>query len=167
MDIDNDGICNTFDKFVWEPAASKINSYASATEAATQVLCVDETVRNPQSEGAARAMGRGRGGRAPPGGGMSAVSECLCSFVCCSFVVSFVFSFVCLDFVFVVLCFVFWILCVGVVLYILCVVLCLWFWILFCVGVLCLWFCVLDLCVGVLLVWFCLCGFLCGFSLCL
>jgi T-complex protein 1 subunit eta len=71
VDIDNDGICDTFAKFVWEPAASKINSYASATEAATQVLCVDETVRNPQSEGAARAMGRGRGGRAPPGGGLS------------------------------------------------------------------------------------------------
>eukprot|EP00750_Incisomonas_marina_P006008 INCI14275.3.p1 GENE.INCI14275.3~~INCI14275.3.p1 ORF type:complete len:632 (+),score=121.47 INCI14275.3:171-1898(+) len=70
VDIDNDGICDTFEKFVWEPAASKINSYASATEAATQVLCVDETVRNPQSEGAARAMGRG-GGRAPPGGGLS------------------------------------------------------------------------------------------------
>eukprot|EP00591_Stephanopyxis_turris_P011225 CAMPEP_0195526688 /NCGR_PEP_ID=MMETSP0794_2-20130614/27907_1 /TAXON_ID=515487 /ORGANISM="Stephanopyxis turris, Strain CCMP 815" /LENGTH=541 /DNA_ID=CAMNT_0040657439 /DNA_START=43 /DNA_END=1665 /DNA_ORIENTATION=+ len=63
VDIDNDGICNTFEKFVWEPAASKINSYASATEAATQVLCVDETVRNPQSEGAPRG-GRGRG-RAP------------------------------------------------------------------------------------------------------
>ena len=69
VDVDNGGICDTYAKFVWEPAASKINSYASATEAATQVLCVDETVRNPQSEGAPRGRGRGR---APPGGGLSA-----------------------------------------------------------------------------------------------
>lgn len=60
VDIDNDGICDTFAKYVWEPAASKINSYSSATEAATLVLSVDETVRNPQSEGAPKA-GRGRG----------------------------------------------------------------------------------------------------------
>ena len=48
MDIDNDGICDTFAKYVWEPATSKMNSYSSATEAATLVLSVDETVRNPQ-----------------------------------------------------------------------------------------------------------------------
>merc|ERR1739848_535103 len=62
VDIDNDGICDTFSKYVWEPASSKINSYSSATEAATLVLSVDETVRNPQSEGAPRpGRGRGRG----------------------------------------------------------------------------------------------------------
>ena len=48
VDIDNDGICDTFSKYVWEPATSKVNSYSSATEAATLVLSVDETVRNPQ-----------------------------------------------------------------------------------------------------------------------
>ena len=48
VDIDNDGICDTFAKYVWEPATSKVNSYSSATEAATLVLSVDETVRNPQ-----------------------------------------------------------------------------------------------------------------------
>jgi len=71
VDIDNDGICDTFAKYVWEPATSKVNSYSSATEAATLVLSVDETVRNPQSEGAPRP-GRGRGGGRGRGMPMSA-----------------------------------------------------------------------------------------------
>lgn len=50
VDIDNEGICNTYEKFVWEPALSKINSLSAATEAACLVLSIDETVKNPQSE---------------------------------------------------------------------------------------------------------------------
>lgn len=68
VDIDQEGITDTYASGVWEPASSKINSFASATEAACLVLSVDETVRNPKSEqpDAGPAM---RGGR--PGGGMA------------------------------------------------------------------------------------------------
>jgi len=75
VDIDKEGICNTFDKFVWEPMMSKINSMSSATEAACLVLSIDETVKNPKHEaqpdkpagrqgmayGAGRGAGMGRG----------------------------------------------------------------------------------------------------------
>lgn len=50
VDIDNENICNAMEKFVWEPAMSKINSLASATEVACMILSIDETVKNPQSE---------------------------------------------------------------------------------------------------------------------
>jgi len=75
VDIDKEGICNTFEKFVWEPMMSKINSMSSATEAACLVLSIDETVTNPKHEaqpdkpagrggmayGAGRGAGMGRG----------------------------------------------------------------------------------------------------------
>jgi T-complex protein 1 subunit eta len=82
VDIDDDDICDTMERGVWEPVASKINSFSSATEAACLILSIDETIRNPQSQtedgGAAAGMGRGgRGiGRGAPmsaamgGGGM-------------------------------------------------------------------------------------------------
>lgn len=68
VDIENAGICNTWDKFVWEPALVKINAVAAATEAACMILSVDETVQNPKSEqpdaqpAGGMGMGRGRGG---------------------------------------------------------------------------------------------------------
>ena len=34
VDIENEGICDTFERGVWEPASSKINSFGSAAEAA-------------------------------------------------------------------------------------------------------------------------------------
>uniref|UniRef100_A0A7S2SJM3 T-complex protein 1 subunit eta n=1 Tax=Mucochytrium quahogii TaxID=96639 RepID=A0A7S2SJM3_9STRA len=67
VDVNECGICDTFKANVWEPASNKLNSLASATEAACLVLSVDETVRNPASEQAQQGRGRGR---APPGGGM-------------------------------------------------------------------------------------------------
>jgi len=73
VDIVNDGICNTYDTFVWEPTVVKLNSITGATEAACLILSVDETIKNnesdkpqggPQIPGGARGMmGRGRGGR--------------------------------------------------------------------------------------------------------
>mmetsp|Transcript_3880 Transcript_3880/g.6085 ORF Transcript_3880/g.6085 Transcript_3880/m.6085 type:complete len:586 (-) Transcript_3880:140-1897(-) len=72
VDVMNEGICNTLDSGVWEPAANKLNSIAAATEAACCILSIDETVRNPQSEkpgapsqgvGLAPGGGRGGGGR--------------------------------------------------------------------------------------------------------
>lgn len=68
VDIEHEGICNTYDAAVWEPVTSKINSFASATEAACLVLSVDETVRNPKSQQEGGPMPGG--GRGRPGGGM-------------------------------------------------------------------------------------------------
>lgn len=75
VDVNNEGICDTFEAYVWEPADNKINAIASAVEAACQILSVDETVRNPQTEQdqEATAMhgmaGRGRPSFGPRGGG--------------------------------------------------------------------------------------------------
>mmetsp|Transcript_14096 Transcript_14096/g.21082 ORF Transcript_14096/g.21082 Transcript_14096/m.21082 type:complete len:583 (+) Transcript_14096:84-1832(+) len=82
VDVLNEGICNTLDVGVWEPAANKLNSIAAATEAACCILGIDETVRNPQSEkpGApSQGVGLGPGGagrgkmvsEAMGGGGMA------------------------------------------------------------------------------------------------
>lgn len=69
VDVFNEGICNTLESGVWEPAANKLNSLAAATEAACCILSIDETVRNPQSEkpgapsqGVGLNAGGGRGG---------------------------------------------------------------------------------------------------------
>lgn len=59
MDIDLEGICNTYERGVWEPSSSKVNSFGSAAEAACLILSVDETVRNPKSQ----QPGEGPGGR--------------------------------------------------------------------------------------------------------
>lgn len=79
VDVLNEGICDTFKLGVWEPSANKLNSLAAATEAASAILSIDETVRNPQSEkpGApSGGMGLGAGG---PGRGRSrkAVSQAM------------------------------------------------------------------------------------------
>jgi T-complex protein 1 subunit eta len=67
VDVLNEGVCDTFKSGVWEPAANKLNSIASASEAATCILSIDETVRNPQSEKpGAPSQGIGL---APGGGG--------------------------------------------------------------------------------------------------
>lgn len=74
MDINGtSGICNTYDAFIWEPTLVKINALSAATEAASTILSIDETVRNPKSEQeqeqrrmkkmAPRLGGLGRGGR--------------------------------------------------------------------------------------------------------
>ncbi len=66
VDVNTGGVVDTYASFVWEPALVKINAIQSATEAACLVLSVDETVRNPKSEGADGGMGGmpmgGRGG---------------------------------------------------------------------------------------------------------
>lgn len=69
VDIDQEGICNTFEKFVWEPMMSKQNSLTSATEAACLVLSIDETVKNPKMEA---QPDKPRGGRGMPGRGRGA-----------------------------------------------------------------------------------------------
>jgi len=72
VDVVENGICDTFESFVWEATVMKRNALAAATEAACLILSVDETVRNPQSEKpdggnypmmqGMRGRGGGRGG---------------------------------------------------------------------------------------------------------
>lgn len=50
VDIEEEGICDTFKSFVWEPALVKQNALAAATEAACLILSIDETVKNPQAQ---------------------------------------------------------------------------------------------------------------------
>jgi T-complex protein 1 subunit eta len=80
VDVLNEGICNTLDSGVWEPAANKLNSLAAATEAACCILSIDETVRNPQSEkpgAASQGVGLGPGGGGGGGRGRRMVSEAM------------------------------------------------------------------------------------------
>jgi len=51
VDIENEGVCDTMKSYVWEPSIVKLNAIQAATEAACLILSVDETVRNPKSEG--------------------------------------------------------------------------------------------------------------------
>src|SRR5947209_19907365 len=44
VDIENEGIADNLEKFVWEPAGVKINAIEAATEAACLILSVDETI---------------------------------------------------------------------------------------------------------------------------
>lgn len=76
VDVMNDsGICDTFESGVWEPAANKLNSLASACEAAACILSVDETVKNAQSEKpGAPSQGVGLG---PGGGNKQMVSQAM------------------------------------------------------------------------------------------
>jgi chaperonin GroEL (HSP60 family) len=51
VDVDGpEGVRDNMEAFVWEPSLVKINAINSATEAASLILSVDETVRGPQSE---------------------------------------------------------------------------------------------------------------------
>nr|WCZ58575.1 T-complex protein 1 subunit beta [Andalucia godoyi] len=89
VDINDGGVCDTFNRHVWEPTLVKRNALDAACQAACLILSVDETVRNPESEkpldgaqpqaggrgmaasqaGMAGMMGRGRGIRQLKGRG--------------------------------------------------------------------------------------------------
>jgi T-complex protein 1 subunit eta len=62
VDITQEGICDTFESFVWEPSLVRLNAITAATEAACLILSVDETVRNPKADGGQPA-GMARMGR--------------------------------------------------------------------------------------------------------
>jgi len=51
VDLLNEDIFDAYANFVWEPALVKLNSIEAATEAACIILSVDETVKNPKSDG--------------------------------------------------------------------------------------------------------------------
>lgn len=80
VDVINEGVCDTFVSGVWEPSANKLNSLASATEAACCILSIDETVRNPQSEkpgASSQGVGLGPGGGGGGGRTNQMVSEAM------------------------------------------------------------------------------------------
>ena len=66
VDITKESITNNFDAFVWEPAVVKLNAITGATEAASLILSVDETIRNPKSSVEPSGPPVGRRGRRPP-----------------------------------------------------------------------------------------------------
>merc|ERR1712028_290185 len=47
IDIETGGVCNTWEKFVWEPSLVQRNAIVSATEAACLILSIDETIKCP------------------------------------------------------------------------------------------------------------------------
>ncbi|RLV95245.1 T-complex protein 1 subunit eta [Spathaspora sp. JA1] len=61
VDFQKESVGNNMKNFIWEPALVKINAISSATEAATLLLSVDETIRNDEQEQAGQPQGRGRG----------------------------------------------------------------------------------------------------------
>ncbi|SCZ99275.1 BZ3500_MvSof-1268-A1-R1_Chr7-1g09459 [Microbotryum saponariae] len=69
VDVDNDGVGNNMERFVWEPALVKTNALEGASEAACLVLSVDETVTNPSSQQQGRGGPPGRGGMGGRGRG--------------------------------------------------------------------------------------------------
>lgn len=81
VDVMNEGITDTFITGVWEPAANKMNSIAAATEAASCVLSIDETVKNPLSEkpqgpsAAEQRAGRQMVSQGMGGGGLQALTQ--------------------------------------------------------------------------------------------
>jgi T-complex protein 1 subunit eta len=50
VDMNSGGICDTYNSFVLEPSIVKINALSSATEVASLILSIDESIINPQSE---------------------------------------------------------------------------------------------------------------------
>merc|ERR1711865_1200798 len=69
VNIEEDGIIDTFELGVWEPSDNKMNSLQAATEAACVILSIDETIISPKSQDpGAQASGQmGGGGGAPMG----------------------------------------------------------------------------------------------------
>eukprot|EP01119_Soliformovum_irregulare_P005238 TRINITY_DN1688_c0_g1_i1.p1 TRINITY_DN1688_c0_g1~~TRINITY_DN1688_c0_g1_i1.p1 ORF type:complete len:550 (+),score=192.88 TRINITY_DN1688_c0_g1_i1:1864-3513(+) len=62
VDIEKEGICDTFESFVWEPTLVKTNAVTAATEACCMILSVDVTIKAESSQDEqAQQMGRGRG----------------------------------------------------------------------------------------------------------
>jgi T-complex protein 1 subunit eta len=59
VDFQRETVGNNMNSFIWEPALVKINALESATEAASLLLSVDETIKNEEPE--QQPQGRGRG----------------------------------------------------------------------------------------------------------
>lgn len=69
IDFQLENVGDNMKSFIWEPALVKVNAIASATEAATLLLSVDETIKNDQQD---QQQGGGGGGGGMPGRGRGA-----------------------------------------------------------------------------------------------
>eukprot|EP00808_Paulinella_micropora_P024597 g81321.t1 len=49
VDIEREGVCDTYQAFVWEPTLVKLNAISAATQAACLILSVDDTIKNPNA----------------------------------------------------------------------------------------------------------------------
>lgn len=65
VDITREDVCDNFESCVWEPAIVKSNAVTGAIEAATLILSVDETIKNPKSSSAGPPPGLPGRGRKP------------------------------------------------------------------------------------------------------
>nr|CAG4638360.1 EOG090X03U0 [Cyclestheria hislopi] len=63
VDILNEDVADNMEKCVWEPSLVKINALSAASEAASLILSVDETIKNPKSGEDQGPPGRGGRGR--------------------------------------------------------------------------------------------------------
>ncbi|KAL7666006.1 T-complex protein 1 subunit eta [[Candida] zeylanoides] len=59
VDFQQETVGNNMKSFIWEPALVKINAISSATEAATLLLSVDETIKNEDKSESAGGRGAG------------------------------------------------------------------------------------------------------------
>ncbi|KAG5438743.1 hypothetical protein PCANB_002463 [Pneumocystis canis] len=50
VSIKSESVVDNFQEFIWEPSIVKINAILSATEAATMILSIDETIKNEPSQ---------------------------------------------------------------------------------------------------------------------
>lgn len=57
IDFQKESVGNNMNNFIWEPSLVKINSIQSATEAATLLLSVDETIQNEDNNQESRGRG--------------------------------------------------------------------------------------------------------------
>lgn len=57
IDFQKESVGNNMKNFIWEPSLVKINSIQSATEAATLLLSVDETIQNEDANQESRGRG--------------------------------------------------------------------------------------------------------------
>jgi len=62
VDVEN-GISDNYEKNVWEPLLSKVNSISSATEGACLILSVDQTIKAPKPDQDTKMKKNNRGGR--------------------------------------------------------------------------------------------------------
>ena len=66
VNILREDISDNFEDCVWEPSVVKINALTAASEATCLILSVDETIKNPRSQGDAPGGGGGGRGRGRP-----------------------------------------------------------------------------------------------------
>jgi len=75
VDIENEGVCDTFKAYVWEPALVVSTSLSAACESACLILSIDETIRAPESQDPGDKPKKGKEGGIKFMPGMRATKE--------------------------------------------------------------------------------------------